>query len=171
MIYIGIDNGVTGSIGVVTDSGAGAFFLTPTIRQLSYTRSKKQFITRIDHDKIYALLKSALAVFAIVDSQQALAVIERPMVNPGRFKASASALRALESTLIAVERLSIPYEYIDSKKWQGYHFPKGTKGPDLKKASVDVGLRLFPKYAEQIEKRKDADGILIAEYARRNNGH
>jgi hypothetical protein len=42
--------------------------------------------------------------------------------------------------------------------------PKGIKGSDeLKKASLDVGVRLFPK----LPLKKDADGILIAEYMRR----
>ena len=36
-----------------------------------------------------------------------LVVLERPMVNPSRFKASKSALRAYEATLIILELISI----------------------------------------------------------------
>jgi hypothetical protein len=48
-------------------------------------------------------------------------------------------------------------------------FPKGLKGIELKKASMDIGIRLFPHLEEVIIKQKDADGLLIAEWARRNN--
>jgi len=46
--------------------------------------------------------------------------------------------------------------------------PKGVQGaPELKKASMDIGLRLFPDQANVINKHKDADGLLIAEWSRR----
>ena len=46
--------------------------------------------------------------------------------------------------------------------------PKGIKGADvLKKASLDVGKRLFPQFADKF--KGDADGILIAEWARKMN--
>ena len=58
--------------------------------------------------------------------------------------------------------------YVDSKDWQKVLLPKGTKGSDeLKKASLDIGNRLFPQFADN--KHKDRDGILIAEYGRRLN--
>jgi len=40
------------------------------------------------------------------------------MVDPHRFVATASALRALEATLIVIEMLNLEYTYIDSKEWQ-----------------------------------------------------
>lgn len=45
--------------------------------------------------------------------------------------------------------------------------PKGCSGEELKKASLDIGNRLFPQF-DNI-KHPDRDGILIAEYARRNH--
>ena len=94
--------------------------------------------------------------------------LERPFT--GKFnKANVSAARALESTLIALERMELPFEYVDSKEWQKEMLPKGIKGtPELKKASLDIGCRLFPKHKEKIKKHGDADGLLIAEYYRRN---
>ncbi|MHC4574386.1 MAG: hypothetical protein ACYS76_09695 [Planctomycetota bacterium] len=47
--------------------------------------------------------------------------------------------------------------------------PKGCKKEELKKASIDIGCRLFPYHKEQIIKHKDADSLLIAEWARRKN--
>ena len=107
-------------------------------------------------------------------------MIERPMVNPCRFTATVSAVRALEATLIVLEALAIPYEYIDSKEWQRELLPKGlwkakltktgrtvqkAESADLKFASIEVAKRLFPNAPTL--KVGDADGMLIAEYARR----
>jgi len=82
-------------------------------------------------------------------------------------KALNSAMRSMEATLVVLELLSIPYIWIDSKEWQSELLPHGIKGTDaLKSASKDVGIRRFPQFKELIQKRKDADGILIAEYCR-----
>lgn len=160
MIYIGIDNGVTGSVGVVKDNGRYQFYKTPCFMEQNYTKTKGN-ISRIDHDAFYFLLKPYA-------NKKCKAFLERPMVNPGRYKATISAIRALESSLIIIEALHIPYEYVDSKGWQKELLPKGTKGVnELKKASVDIGCRLFPKFKNIIRQHKDADGLLIAEYARR----
>ena len=103
---------------------------------------------------------------SVVKPESSLVLIERPMVNPARFLASTSALRALEATLIVVEELKLPVRYLDSKEWQSEILPKGVEGPDeLKAASLDIGQRLFPS----LQFKKDADSILIAEWARRNN--
>ena len=155
MIYIGIDNGVTGSIGIVGEEEYEGFYHTPVKNELSYTKAKK-FIDRIDWYDLKELL-GHLHVKMIA--------LERPMVNPARFTASLSAVRALEATLVVIEELKYPYRYIDSKEWQKEMLPRGLKENELKKASLDIGRRLFPQYADQF--KKDADGLLIAEYLRR----
>jgi len=158
MIYIGIDNGVTGTIGMIGDNGYSEFLKMPTVSQQSYTKAK-QNITRVDYNKLIPLLSGY---------ENVKVLIERPMVNPGRFKSTASALRCLESVLIAVEICEYPYSYIDSKEWQKVLLPKGVKKEGLKKASLDIGCRLFPQHKELIVKNKDADGLLIAEYMRQS---
>jgi hypothetical protein len=137
---------------------------TPVKSQLSYTK-KAQRITRVDVTGLKSYLQQHSGNWK---NGGCLCVIERPMVNPGRFKASISAVRALEATLTILEDLCLPYQYIDSKEWQKELLPKGLKGTDeLKKASVEIACRLFPHLNTQIRKHKDGDGILIAEYARR----
>lgn len=42
------------------------------------------------------------------------------------------------------------------------------EAPALEKASLQIGIQLFPSLRESIEGQGDADGILIAEWARRN---
>jgi hypothetical protein len=157
MIWIGIDNGVTGSIGVLDSEGRSYFYLTPTKVELNYTK-QKQNITRIDWMKLRDLL---------VFKDSCMALIERPLTGGYGFKALNSAMRSLESVLIVIEHLGIPFNYIDSKEWQRKLLPHGIKGStELKKASLDVSSRLFPEHRELIKKHKDGDGLLIAHYCK-----
>jgi hypothetical protein len=158
-IYVAIDNGTTGTIGLIRE-GQILFTKVPTKSEQNYTK-KKGNITRIDVSELVNLLKP-------LEGDKPFAIIERPFVNPKMFKATISAVRALEAVLNVLEFLRIPYRYIDSKEWQKEMLPEGTKGtPALKKASMDIGCRLFPEHREAIEKHGDADGLLMAEYLRR----
>jgi hypothetical protein len=163
MLYVGFDNGVTNNgIGVVNSLGKARLYPLPIKRELSYTKEAKH-ISRIAFDELIELLGSIVADF---NDHEMKVGLERPMVNSTRFNASLSAVRALEATLIALEQSQLPYEYIDSKEWQKVLLPKGIKGSDeLKKASLDIGKRLFP----DLNIKKDADGLLIAEYMRRRD--
>lgn len=163
--YLAIDNGVTGTICLMNkDGGEVQFFKMPVKKEQSYTKTK-QNISRIDHGKLFDLLSLLISDIAEVTNYKVF--IERPMVNPGRFKATVSALRALESTLVIVERWGFPVAYLDSKGWQKQLLPAGLKGEELKKASLDIGNRLFPQFKNF--KHPDRDALLMAEFARRNN--
>jgi hypothetical protein len=147
---------------VVNSEGRAALYKLPIKKELSYTKEAKH-ISRIDFNLLCMLFGEIIADFNEPDVKVGL---ERPMVNSTRFNASLSAVRALETTLIALEQAMWAYEYIDSKEWQKALLPKGLKGSDeLKKASLDVGKRMFPK----LDIKKDADGLLIAEYLRRRD--
>lgn len=162
-IYIGIDNGVSGTVAIIKDDET-IFLKTPVKIEQSYTKTKKQNISRLEMMKFTRILAKH------IKGQRCIAIIERPMINPGRFKASVSAARCLEATLIGLELYDIPYQYCDSKQWQKEMLPAGIKGPvELKSVSADIGTRLFPEHEELIRKHKDADGLLIAEWARRMN--
>lgn len=159
-VFIGIDNGVTGSIGVLYNH-TSLMIRTPVFTQQSYTK-KKQNISRI---KTYDLTDFFLAHTEWCMPSDVFVGIERPMINSARFKASVSAARALEATLIVIEELGFGYQYIDSKEWQKSLLPQGVKtAPELKKASRDIGIRTYPHLKETIEKQGDADGLLIAHY-------
>ena len=162
--FVGIDNGVSGSIGYVNADGSHyEFWATPVKKEQDYTKKKKE-ISRIDGAGLRDILVQVQAW-----SSSLKVVLERPMVNPQRFAATASALRAHEATLIILESLKIPFEYVDSKQWQKEMLPAGIVGaPKQKKASLEIGRRLFPTFGAQYTKQKDADGILMAEWARRS---
>lgn len=166
MIYIGIDNGVSGSIGgITTDGRLVVFQKMPTFSEQDYTKTKKN-ITRVDVKALRKLMQAILHLEGD-DPDRVRVIIERPMVNPTRFKATGSALRCLEAVLIALESLDISKRFVDSREWQKVLLPAGAKGEELKKASYDIGARLFPRMAKTFQKHGDADGLLMAEAARR----
>lgn len=163
-MYLAIDNGVTGTYAILCEAGPpfGSeihFDSIPIKTQQSYTKTK-QNISRIDYKKFKEILKHNRILYDI-------AIIERPMVNPGRWKASMSAIRALESVMILCEELEIPIQFIDSKEWQKELLPSDCEKEELKKASLDVGNRLFPDFKDH--KHKDRDSLLMCVWAKRNN--
>jgi len=159
-VFVGCDNGITGSIGIISDNEI-KFFHTPIKKELSYTK-KKQWISRIDGNKLYTLLQPYADTNTIVS-------LERPMINPLRWKASMSAIRALEATLIVVESLNLSYSYLDSKQWQKKLLPAGLKKEEIKEASLQIGKRTFPQV--DFKGFKDADGLLIAHYLKEKSGN
>jgi len=173
--YIGIDNGVTGSIGILYN-GLISFSPAPCVIEQDYTKESKQ-VKHIDALALYQVLlplaRSRDGVFVL---------LERPFKNPGVtvtkgkqpfpmfFAASISATDAYATTRTVLMLLGVPFATTDSKVWQKELLPVGVKGSnELKKASMDVGMRLFPLVADVIKKHKDADGLLLAEFARRKN--
>ena len=154
--YIGIDNGVTGSITVINDDYISVEPM-PCKTEQSYTKARQE-ITRID----VPVLKTMLSRIFL----PCLVLLERPMVMPARFKQTMSAIRALEAVLICIEAWKLPVRYIDSKEWQREMLPQGTEKKELKKVSLQIGMRLFP--GVNWKGFKDADSLLMAEWARRN---
>jgi hypothetical protein len=162
-IYIGIDNGPSGAVGVI-GTREPALFPTPTILQQDYTK-KKQNLSRLKTGEFLTLLSSS---GEMADNlSKILVLFERPLVNPMRFRATLTAIRCLEAQLVVVEILGYPYMFVDSRAWQKELLPEGCSKEELKHASRDIGIRLFPTLEEQIKKQKDADAIFIAEWARR----
>lgn len=172
MIHIAIDNGISGSIGIIDEQGVGYQFPTPTKSTLNYQKTKVKHITRIDVNEFRKLLKRFVYRDGpgsnLFTKLSATVIIERPMVNPQRFDATTSALRALEATIIVLESLGLGFEYIDSKEWQKKMLPyisvkdKKEYPAKLKQVSKEVGMRLYPDI--EWDSFKDADGILMARY-------
>lgn len=158
--YIGIDNGATGTIGIITLISS-YFIKTPSKKEQDYTK-KKNNISRFD-------VKLFLDFISSFDLSNCMVVFEKPFT--GKFaKTNMLAARFFEAQLITIEHLNLPWQVIPSSDWQKSLLPVGIKGsPEQKKASLDIGCRLFPNLSPAIKEHGDADGILIAEWARRNN--
>ena len=167
-VYIGIDNGVTGTIGIIDAQGIAHQIDMPVKKFLNYQKTSVKHINRIDH----AVLKSIINNFISgILQDNIICVVEIPMVNPQRFEATTSALRALEAVLIVLEQLNISlYSYIDSKSWQKKFLPyikvqdKKEFPSKLKLVSKETGKRMYPNI--KWDNFKDADGILLATYAK-----
>jgi hypothetical protein len=150
---IGIDNGVSGGVTILNENGEVILHeKTPVKRCLNYTK-KKAFINRVAINELREMLEKA--------GENTYCMCERPMVNPGRFAATISAMRCMEATEIVLEELLIPYQWIDSKEWQKVMLPSGLKGDDLKVAASQTSTRLYPRL-----KVVNADCLLIALYCK-----
>lgn len=164
LVYIGIDNGHTGTVGWVGEGVHPTIVKAPVKNEQSYTK-KSQNLVRVDHFKLVNLLKS---IIGDNDASDVMVIMERPMTNTKFGSAVVSAARAFEVTRCLVEQLRLPHMFVDSRQWQKVMLPTGIKGSDkLKRASKDIGLRLFPDQTEVITDHGDADGLLMAEWARR----
>lgn len=155
--YIGIDNGVTGSICVIDlIESSERIAPIPTFVAPDYQKSGRN-ITRIDVNR----LKEILEPYSKINS---LIGLEKPMVNPNLLLASFSALRALEATLIVIESLKMKYVYIGSKDWQKHFYGKAVSD---KKLFLQIAKR-YTRIFDQGD-YKDADAFLIAKYMQEKN--
>jgi hypothetical protein len=155
---VAIDNGISGTIAVLdTIKGTSAFIKTPAYECASYTKEPKK-IHRINWRELLDNLPDGdVYVF-----------LERPLVNPRMFSATQSALRSLEATLIVLEMLDIPYEYVDSKSWAKEYLSSALIGKEqMKKGSKEVAIKLFPNHRTLIEKHGDGDSLIMAEWGRK----
>lgn len=161
LIVIGIDNGVSGALSILGKDYC-YFTLSKSYikKEKSYTK-KEQNITRIDVNKLYNIITKNIKED---DLKNTVAILERPLVNPTRFKTTQSAMRCLEATLIVLEYLNIPINYCDSKEWQHKLFKNEDRlNNDTKELSRKLGKELYPQFSEIIDKQ-DADALLIANW-------
>ena len=177
MIYVGIDNGVSGAIAYYKDEKMYVCEL-PVKSVQNYTK-KVEFVNKLDFVALKSIFKTILLF-----GQPIKVLWERPFCNPKMFSASLSSMLSYQTTLDVFAELQIAYEMIDSKAWQTKLLPKGIYKvvPDksgrnrikadkkvLKKASIDTANRLYP----YLNTKKDgiADAVMICEYLRqRENG-
>lgn len=188
MVTIGIDNGVSGGIGIISPDSYNLFHV-PTFRDLNYQKSEETYITRID---VYELIQKLNAAIEKYPNDDFKIMIERPMINPHMFTSSITSARALEAVLIALSLVrnekfpnGLPKHYLDSKSWQSVLLPhmvkpKTTKDMDskekqklnreyskkLKEAAYHKAIQMFPNIKDKIKVNADADSMLIAEYCR-----
>ena len=164
-IWIGIDNGVSGTIGILGTNIIPEFFKTPVVKVQDYCKAKKN-ITRLDAVEFHNKLKALKGLSEIMNIDLKIC-LERPMVNPSLFKASESALRCFEAMWAMIELLNLPVQFIPSTDWQKELLPKGTKGEELKRMSLELGNRWYPQFKEV--KHPDRDGLLIAHWMKLKN--
>lgn len=178
-IIFGLDNGSSGTIScIIPEYNYISFQCTPIFQYLDYTK-EIQYINRINHFELKKWFENQLKIAKefYKNEIKAIVILERPMVNPQRFKQSKSALRAYEATLIILELLKLNYIVLDSKQWQHYFFGKNTSQIDLKYESMKLGLltleKIYNKDKMEFQEMKkcmiehgDGDSLLICRYAK-----
>lgn len=155
---IGIDNGVTGGLAILPlnrDSPVDFILSKQYVKKVRDYTKKEKNISRIDVKKLNQILQKY--------ESKAIAILERPMINPTRFVASISASRSLEATLVVLESLNIDYIFCDSKEWQKYFFKNDIENTKI--LSKKYGKEFYPQYEKLIE-NQDADALLISLWAK-----
>jgi len=163
MYFIGIDNGCTGSIGIInSDTNEMVFKPTPNKKVLDFQTTSKKYVTRVDFDELCTVLMTCCL-------DETKVMVEIPLMNPHLWKASISAVRALETTWIALEKSDLSFEFISVHKWRKRFIPGYTstmKAAEAKKLGMEIAIRKFPALADEFRKHGDPDGLLIAEHCK-----
>lgn len=156
-LTVGIDNGSTGSIGVLAE-GFAHFLEVPTQDYLHYGK-KGSIGQRLER----SAFKTWLTSWRDIAGTDPRIFIERPF--SGKFiNAVVPAHRFFEATIICLEDLKFGYEVIDSGVWQTPVLGNVKGSPELKRASLLRGIQLYPKLEADLRAHGDADGLLIAHY-------
>lgn len=156
-IYIGIDPGQTGAMGIlqpdpITEGEPYLSFVydcPETIKEMGDLIGKIHFnfpIARAVIEKVNAFYKSSA---------------KSAFTFGGNFSAWQMALACFK----------IPYEFVTPRGWQKVIYDSAAKIPDPKKKSFERASRLFPDMELKTKRGKILDGrcdaLLIAEYCRR----
>ena len=158
---LGIDNGSTGTIGIIGPN-APVFVLTPTIDSIHYGKSGS-ISKRLDRSEFKSIIENNIGKN---NCQNTRVVIERPFTgSPMMIKSMLHAHRFFESTICCLEDLGFGYEVVDSGTWQKSMLGEVKGSAELKKASKLRGQQIYPQFTDLIKKHGDADGLLIAHHA------
>lgn len=161
-ITIGIDNGQSGSVGIVAGSLSTTFSPVPTKPYLHYGK-KGSIGQRLDRARLIDLLSNSITDGFGHRLFTPRVFIERPF--SGKFiNAVVPAHRFFEGTIIVMEDMNLGYEVVDSREWQAAMLGKVRGSTELKLASKLRGIQMYPQFRDTIEKQGDADGLLLAHY-------
>ena len=153
MIYIGIDPGKQGGIGIRRSPDYHVLY---TVYDMPVLVNGE-----IDGNEIYRIVKSNRfgRVFCFVEKAQAMP--QQGVVSTFKYGMGYGKILAV------LEILKIPYQEISPQKWKK-HFNLIKKD---KKESVAVATKLFPKVEFKTKRGRLLDGraeaLLIAEFCRR----
>ncbi len=165
-VIIGIDNGPTGSIGIMRDGQPVHFGPIPTQPYLHYGK-KGTISNRLDRDALRSLVFGKIPL--ITDRSAARVYIERPFTGSSMMiKSMLSSARFFEATIITLEDLGLGYEVVDSGVWQKPTLGAVSGSDALKLASKLRGIQMYPQFKDAITRQKDADGLLIAHHFSRH---
>jgi len=159
VVFIGIDPGLQGAIGIIHDGQVEAFSM-PT------HRSGRRKV--LDESKITALLLRARARGDVIAG-----IEESHAIRGQGITSTFSTGHGFGFMKGALAGLGIPYQIVNAKTWQRYFF-QNIRGQDTKTLSYQTASRLFPEIELTGPRGGIRDGkcdaLLICEYVRRGQG-
>lgn len=164
LIYIGIDNGVSGGLVAISDHPSGSF-IDAIPMPVSKARKGNEVNVRAVHFWITEVTGGNLS--------NAIYIVEEPGGSKSA-KAATSMAGSFHSLRGFFEAKFLRWERITPQSWQKSLLP-GCKTGDTKPRALELASRLWPNetFLATDRSRKPHEGIidaaLIAEYARRQN--
>lgn len=153
--WIGIDNGTSGTIGIIGDTIDPIF-----IHNREYTRKQSNAKSSARELDIIAF-SEIVTRFSVTG-----AVIERPFT--GSYRNSEVAGAYFHGSARAILELKlIPFIQVDSRHWQKplLGIDKFNEAGLTKRLSKSKGILRWPMLREQIDDHGDADGMFLAVHA------
>jgi len=166
-LYIGIDPGLQGAIGVVDEQGKHIWIYDTPI--IEFTKGKKK---KREYD--IPAIRNILMNFSDIGPTKVTVALEKMQSLPPGIRIQATFGLGLcqgifEGLLVG---LNIPYELVIPKTWQKEFQITKSKG-DKKAQSLMIAERLFPSAELRGPRggKKDgrSDALLIAEWIRRSS--
>ena len=167
MIYIGIDPGLDGAVGVIGEqagNGCPRVFDTPTLT-IEGEKSKRRYNTAAMAELLRPYVQN---VAQFPDVQNALVILESVHSMPKQGVASSFCFgQGLGMWQGIIAALGLPLEMPSPQRWKKEIMADQGRNKD---ASRFKAIQLFPTLATQLSRVKDdgrAEALLMAEYGRR----
>lgn len=162
MIAIGIDPGLTGALAKIDNGALIDVRELPTVENGSTGRFKRW----ADPVGLDAVLRSWIEGH---DKTEIFVALERPIAMPGQDSGStAVAFDTFGVIRGALGARGLNTQIIVPQRWKNYFglkFEKGTKDAAVKRASIDMALRLYPASPlSRAGHHNRAESILIARW-------
>ena len=158
--YIGIDNGVSGAMAVITPDFT---FVQPLVSNQEHGGKVVCAVRLYDE---FVQLAGRYELTVVAEAAQKF--------TPGRL-AFASVWFSWGAIVAAARLARVRFTAVDPRRWQKEMFKGLPKSLDTKQASVQKARELFPTVSLRTTERCStdnhnfADALLLAEWGRRNN--
>jgi crossover junction endodeoxyribonuclease RuvC len=154
MIYIGIDPGLTGAIGVLMERASAVYDMPTTV-------SGKGVVKRE-----VSAAQLAFLLDAVIPEGECSVILERTSAMPGQGVASMFSMGVSRGIVLGVlGALKVRFHEVAPQTWKRHY---GLIGAD-KDRSRTLALQLFPTLSSVLGRAKDhnrAEALLLAEYLR-----
>lgn len=169
--WVGIDPGITGALAAIDAAdGSIELFDTPTFQDGNRTRIDVHGATDLIR---YLQLDKGKAISAVLEKSQPMPHIGKGNVGKGGKSTGHGSIASFSLGYSfgvwngILTAMQVPYRLVTPQSWKKSMMPGEAKEKD---ASRIVAIRMFPRAADSLKRKKDngrSDALLMAEYGRR----